>query len=157
MARVLFEQPFSRKRADLIDSLIKFTLNHLAPEQTRRTVINVVAQRGLMKNEGSCADVTPDDVRGTGEYTIRVDPSIDNRLLLLSIAHETVHVKQFATGQEKVSTASDFVRDTSQTSDAYWDDPLEIEAYGRELGLLVRWVAQNGHAKKAWARGVFNP
>jgi len=149
MARIYFEQPFSKQKAELIASLIQYTLNHLASDQTHRTIINVIAKRGLMKREGLCADVTPDNLVGHGEYTIRVDPSVDTRLSLLSIAHETVHIKQFVLGEYMQS------EDRSEMYN-YWDDPLEIEAYGRELGLFVRWAAANGHTKKSWAQGLFN-
>jgi hypothetical protein len=148
MARILFEQPFSKRKAELIESLIRFTLDHLAPEQTHRTRVNVIAERGLLKKEGFCADVTPDNLKGHGEYTIRVDPSADMRLTLLSIAHETVHVKQFVLEEPERN---------QDPAESYWDDPMEIEAYGRELGLFVRWAAKNGHTKKSWAQGLFNP
>jgi hypothetical protein len=72
-----------------------------------------------------------------------------------------VHVKQFATGELVDNPSGKTVkwqgkRVTLRDDDGYWTLPWEIEAYGRELGLFVRWAAANGHTKKSWARGLFN-
>lgn len=57
---------------------------------------------------------------------------------LKSIAHELTHVKQyifdgFAEKQDRIAI--------SKGQDAYWDSPFEIEAYGREEGLVRRFLA----------------
>ena len=70
--------------------------------------------------------------------------------MLSTVAHELVHVKQFAKGELYDSTVKDRTRWHGQwmkrTPD-YWDLPWEIEAYGREVGLYTRWVRENGYQK----------
>jgi hypothetical protein len=63
---------------------------------------------------------------------------------LLAIAHEMVHVKQYAKGElkdylkeEKSKYKNDHIYFESLN---YWDYPWEIEAHGRELGLYYRFI-----------------
>jgi len=65
--------------------------------------------------------------------------------LLRALAHEMVHVKQYVMGEltyrthgmvwKKVTYAPDNIFD-------YFETPFEIEAYGREKGLLVAFLAR---------------
>jgi len=32
----------------------------------------------------------------------------------------------------------------------YWDQPWEIEAHGKEIGLFVRWAEKEGLGNKKW-------
>jgi hypothetical protein len=65
--------------------------------------------------------------------------------MLIALAHEMVHVKQYATGEsrqyERMPYVTKFrgVMVNTNTMD-YWDLPWEIEAFGRELGLYVRFM-----------------
>lgn len=65
---------------------------------------------------------------------------------LSSLAHELVHLKQFAKGELKddMVTASIFKwkgQDIDENKVNYWDLPFEIEAYGREKGLHTRFLS----------------
>jgi hypothetical protein len=78
------------------------------------------------------------------DFTITVNPSLGKRNMLLVLAHEMVHVKQYARGELK-----DFVRvkcvkwkgviyDEDKLD--YWEYPWEIEAHGREKGLYYKFL-----------------
>lgn len=79
-------------------------------------------------------------------FTIEVDPDLSIRTMLLTLAHEAVHVKQYATGELKdyvrVAHRANWKGDLYETSndDDYWDWPWEIEAHGREKGLYLKFV-----------------
>lgn len=68
--------------------------------------------------------------------------------ILLSLAHEFVHVKQMAKGElkERFGRNEKYVlwKNTKFKSlfenDDYWELPWEIEAHGKEDGLLYRFV-----------------
>jgi len=68
--------------------------------------------------------------------------------VLRILAHELVHVKQYVMGELKPSN-NGFVYNKTfyspKSFDEYFDQPFEIEAYGREKGLLFsfleRWKA----------------
>jgi hypothetical protein len=75
------------------------------------------------------------------------------RRLLETVAHEMVHVKQFARGELYESARTNKHRwkgKWQRSQKEYWDLPWEIEAHGRECGLFCRWAHHTGNANKAW-------
>lgn len=78
------------------------------------------------------------------EFMITVDPALGKRNMLLALAHEMVHVKQYAKGELKDYLKSNKSKWKSEIIDPdkvdYWDYPWEIEAHGREKGLYVRFI-----------------
>ena len=79
------------------------------------------------------------------DFTITVKRNLSEKQMLLAIAHEMVHLKQYATGELK-----DYIKSNKKCrwmgkifdTDAieYWDHPWEIDAYGREQGLYFRFI-----------------
>ena len=77
------------------------------------------------------------------------------RRLLETVAHEMVHVKQFARGElyQSSMTAKHRWKGNWQRSEKeYWDLPWEIEAHGRECGLFCRWAEKHKLADRAWTK-----
>jgi len=76
------------------------------------------------------------------EFLIEVNPDIGVPNILETIAHEMVHIKQFAYGHtnDKLSKWHDLKIDSDDLD--YWDHPWEIEAHGMEGGLLTKFVNQ---------------
>lgn len=80
------------------------------------------------------------------EFKIRMATRFGKRKQLLALAHELVHVKQYATGEmaeglrgrghTKWKQEPYFYEDPIH----YFDQPWEIDAYGRELGMYVRYI-----------------
>ena len=76
-------------------------------------------------------------------FIITLKKDLSKKEMLLAIAHEMVHVKQYARGE-----LSDYVRLNKSkwqgvpydldTVD-YWECPWEIEAHGREKGLYFKF------------------
>ena len=95
-----------------------------------------------------------DDSYKPREFTMEIDTSVRLRRVLESVAHEMVHIKQFARGEmrdlmvaEKVSWLGASYHRHSMD---YFDQPWEIEAHGRELGLFIRWAEENKLGKRRW-------
>jgi hypothetical protein len=94
----------------------------------------------------SGAVLIEDDFVRPREFSVYVSNEQSRNQFLKTLAHELVHVKQYAK-QETVN----YIRkpwvvkfcgtyiDTRQVS--YWDYPWEIEAYGREIGLVSKYLA----------------
>lgn len=65
------------------------------------------------------------------------------RKILQTLAHEMVHVKQFAKGEiydhKYRRTFKWGKKHFNIDKEDYWDLPWEIEAYGRELGLYIKF------------------
>ena len=112
--------------------------------------ITIKLDRTLVKKhdmEGSCIFET-DDVRPK-DFLIELDSTMNIRNILITLAHEMVHVKQWATDEmyEYVNSPKmvRFKGEKIHTDDMnYWDYPWEIEAYGRQLGLFIRFCEKMG-------------
>jgi len=95
---------------------------------------------------------TDDDLARPREFFLQINPRGTDKEVLTALAHEMVHVKQYATGESR-----QYVRYPHMTKfrgtmvnthiTDYWDLPWEIEAYGRELGLYVRFMEYRENAK----------
>ena len=77
-------------------------------------------------------------------FEIEVDKNMGMYRTMTAIAHEMVHMKQEATGAMYQYTCNmnkvRYEKDVFDTEDIdYWDSPWEIEAYGRERGLYIRF------------------
>ena len=88
-----------------------------------------------------------------------LDIEIKIRRLLETVAHEMVHVKQYAKGElfegnfklGKHRWMGEWLSDNSNLVKEYWDHPWEVEAHGRECGLFVRWAEENKLGSRSWA------
>jgi hypothetical protein len=86
-----------------------------------------------------------DDNHQSREFRITIDSRLNKKEMLLALAHEMVHVKQYAKGEMK-----DIFRPTRMVKWQgekylheemdYWEQPWEIEAYGRERGLYFKFI-----------------
>jgi hypothetical protein len=74
------------------------------------------------------------------------------RKMLETLAHEMVHVKQFARRELHPANDEWYGKTYNPKKVDYWDLPWEIEAHGRETGLFIRWAEQTGTAKYAWTQ-----
>lgn len=79
------------------------------------------------------------------EFEIFMERSLCRRETLLALAHEMVHLKQYAKGELK-----DYIKPARMIGWMgekylmeeldYWEQPWEIEAYGREKGLYFKFM-----------------
>ena len=80
------------------------------------------------------------------DFTITIDPNLGKTTMLTVLAHEMVHVKQYAAGELKDYLKTSRIKylgniyEMNNESEAYWDYPWEIEAAGRERGLYLRFM-----------------
>jgi hypothetical protein len=109
---------------------------------------NLLSKEG---NEGSA--IWEDDGYRPKEFTIELDTTVKIRNLLITLAHEMVHVKQWAKDEmyEYMNVAG-LVRFKGEKVHMvitdYWDYPWEIEAYGKQLGLFVRFCEHMGFERE---------
>jgi len=91
-----------------------------------------------------------DDNTSPREFKICINSKIRKKTQLITLSHELVHVKQYASGETK-----DVIRGPSNVKWKkqyihehkihYYDLPWEIEAHGREKGMYIRYLE---HLKK---------
>ena len=88
------------------------------------------------------------------EFLIEINPHIGAREILDTLAHEMVHVKQYAYSETNESLTRWKGQYISDDVD-YYDQPWEVEAYGMAVGLFTKFAIQ----EKLWEvfPGVNNP
>jgi len=107
--------------------------------------ITINLKKNLLSKEGyEGTAIWEDDGYRPKEFTIELDSTVKIRNLLITLAHEMVHIKQWAKDEmyEYMNVAG-LVRFKGEKVHMvitdYWDYPWEIEAYGKQLGLFVRF------------------
>jgi hypothetical protein len=115
--------------------------------------------RNLYRKEDVKGDmlVEDDDEEIPNEFNIRLDSAMHNQALLRALAHEMVHVKQYVRGEMRDAGHKIVVwKGKKHVSDGYtyWDQPWEIEAYGRETGLLEHFIRYRRYQNKKWYRDL---
>ena len=135
----LFNVP-TKFKADEIKSALNFFAESLMHKNLSRN-INV---RVCFGEDLENTTVWEDDNSRPREFTITVNSKVGYRTTLLTLAHEMVHVKQYATGELRDALRGPTLhRWRNKPYDAkvvdYCDHPWELEAYGREYGLYLRF------------------
>src|SRR6185312_15624526 len=82
------------------------------------------------------------------EFHIRINSTLRKKRQLMALAHELVHMKQFAKNEMRdmirgplVSWNTKWKKDyVNEKKIHYYDLPWEIEAHGREYGMYVRYL-----------------
>ena len=115
--------------------------------------LNIKLKRGMFKKDNTEGTaIWEDENTRPKEFTIVLDSTCTIRNILITLAHEMVHVKQWAKGEMYEYAEQDMVRFNKTKFNLadinYWDYPWEIEAFGRQLGLFVRFCEDQGIADR---------
>ena len=128
-------------------SMVKFCIKTLMPRmKTLDITIKLTNPNGAM---GYCLEL--DNNR---TFEIEADKKLRLRKLLETIAHEMVHVKQYARRELHPVNETWCGKTYNPKKVSYWDLPWEIEAHGREAGLFVRWAEQDNLGHLKWTHDV---
>lgn len=130
--------------AKLKSEEIKDALNFFAETLMSKRMCNAISVKVCFGEKQENTTVWEDDNHRPREFTITINSKVGYRNMLLTLAHEMVHVKQYATGELRDSlrgpTLHRWMNKPYDAKDVdYWDQPWEIEAYGREYGLYLRF------------------
>ena len=119
----------------------------------RSLEITINLKKNLLDKDGhEGTAIWEDDNIRPKEFTISLDSTCTIRNILITLAHEMVHIKQWAKGEMYEYAEQDMVRFNKTKFNLaninYWDYPWEIEAFGRQLGLFVRFCEDQGIADR---------
>ena len=130
----------------------------LMPRLQNKLFVDIHLIAHLTEKESLSGDAIweDDSCNRPREFTIRVDSTQGLQDMLCTVAHEMVHVKQYARGELKdFSRTIKLCKWKGTTMEwekvNYYDLPWEIEAHGREKGLFIRWFEQSQWKKCKWA------
>ena len=134
----------SKSQKNHVEKMVAFCAKKLMPKMNLDITVNLCKPTGAM---GYCCEA---DNKRT--FELEIDKSQSLRALLETVAHEMVHVKQYAR-RELDPNKEVWMGKTYNPKDVnYWDLPWEIEAHGREVGLFVRYCEENNLAKHKWTQ-----
>ena len=135
---------------NILKSLSEFILNKFFTKAKQQKLnIVVTFKKNLFDKTNQYANcIWEDEHYRPFDFTIQIDPDQKIQLLLNSLAHELVHVKQWAKGEfYQLQRETNVYKFNGQRWDTdkvdYWDTPWEIEAHGRAIGLVVQWARMN--------------
>lgn len=126
----------------------------LSPRISKHITIDIEFSNKLDNNADGYCDVEGYNSRNKPrEFTIQVRKNKSKRYMMMTLAHEMVHVKQFAMG-ELHENMNAWKGKRLPSSVDYWDTPWEIEAHGREYGLYSRFAQKHNvrYKKTAYER-----
>jgi hypothetical protein len=88
-----------KKLREEVEDATFFFLKKLLP-RIKTIEINIILKRGLKEKEGLYGDCIWEDKNHRPRvFTIRMDSAVEHDLIMDTLAHEMVHVKQYARGE----------------------------------------------------------
>jgi hypothetical protein len=141
---------------DEIDQVIRFYANLLMKTSlSKKLILDVEFIKNMTKiqKQQAFCNIEDLDSKIPREFSITIDANLSYKNTLLSLAHEMVHVKQYAKNELKEYIRNgNIVRWKTELIDQskilYWDHPWEIEAFGREIGMYLRYVQSKKASEK---------
>jgi len=118
----------SRLMSDRLSNSLEINLNVIKDFYAQNKILGEAFPKG-------------DDSKNKKQFVINLEWNKIGKKLLQCLAHEMVHVKQYAKGELKFHERGNLVtfqREQYQ-GDEYWESLWEIEAYGREVGLYQKF------------------
>lgn len=123
----------------------------LGPRLAANITIHMIFDEETIKRRGIRGEcIWRDRPRNPREFNILLDPSCGDRYMLMTLAHEMTHVKQYARNElyEPVIDGPMYWHGELVGDDVhYYEKPWEIEAHGRET-LYHIWNEQPQRAAK---------
>lgn len=117
-----------------------FASKLMSPQLIRH--LSIIIRFANMRNHKGLTDVL-DCPYKPREFLVTIRPRMSRLNQLRTLAHEIVHVKQFAKKELGVVVHGSLVKWQNEYVDdakvSYWEQPWEIEAFGREGGLVVMY------------------
>ena len=148
--RIKIQGKHKQVHAKVVRSALQWYARDLMPQLTTKIRLELNIVDNLVRDEQMDAAVTwLEEPVKPRKFVMEVDADLSLERTLEMLAHEMVHVKQFATGELVDNPSGKTVkwmgkRVSVRDDDGYWTLPWEIEAYGRQPGLFARFCRHKG-------------
>lgn len=157
---VIFHGRSARLKRELCNEFIMWSLPKLLGKRKRVDLV-VAFCREKEGIEGRCFNRSKPNNKARA-FTIHIDNRLKIRESLETLAHEMVHLKQMYFGEYLHTDAGYLWKGTLYSvnfdcpkfmCNEYWELPWEIEAYGRQPGLIFQWMFYQGYdVSESWYR-----
>lgn len=141
----------SKQQKKYIVEAVHFYLGKLLKKpQMKDLVVNIACKRNLKNtDEGWCEVENTNSKNRPIEFNIMIKKEDSFRKMLMTLAHECVHIKQYTL--RELSSSHDIFRGKKYKDDIeYWESPWEIEAFGRERGLYTMFCEHYNYKFKKY-------
>lgn len=115
----------------------------LSKRISRNIYIEIVLKKDL-EEQGYCEIHDYNTLGKARHFLIEIDKQANFKTILTTLAHECVHMKQYAMGELNENMSVWRGKKINSDTVPYWDHPWEIEAYGKERGLFTRFIDEHG-------------
>ena len=141
---VKFTNRFRVKKRPRYESALRFYLSKLGLTDDNLKDVEVSIFLRKSKDRGCCQHDF--GVRNPKSFEIIISPG-GPVSPLQTLAHEAVHLKQFLLGELRMLSKcckwkGEVWKSDGSDLDSYYDSPWEVEAYGKEEGLYVRFLVE---------------
>jgi hypothetical protein len=134
-----------------LTKLFKIAANHIADNllsQKLKKNINVQIHIKDNLGAGGYCDFEEQWPYPPRDFTIELDRTKKRIHMFLALAHEFVHLKQYAKGEVKDKLyrrkyVKVWMGQVYDDDVSYWDQPWEIEAYGLENSLIAKFLKEH--------------
>jgi hypothetical protein len=123
-----------------------FFAEKLFSKQLSPNIYVVVKFDNKMADHGSCEVVEYNGKNKPREFLIYIKDGIGAPATFRTLAHELVHVKQYAYGHTNDTLTIWHKKVVDSDNLDYWYHPWEIEAYGLETSLVTKFAIK----EKLW-------
>lgn len=117
-------------------------MSRLVSKKLKKNLSIEIALRKVKGLNGQTEDIAGN--KRPRDFIVTINPYLSRKSQLSTLAHELVHVKQFARGElinEMKGTMQKWKDEYIDHAEVdYFDLPWEIEAWGREHGLYMRYI-----------------
>ena len=129
------------KFESVVHKAAKFYASILLPKHiSAHITVDIDFMGKLDRDADGYCDVVGYNIRKKPrEFEIQIRRNKSKRYMMMTLAHEFVHLKQYAMG-ELDDNMSVWKGKKVRSNVDYWDSPWEIEAHGREYGLWSRFA-----------------
>jgi len=126
-----------------VKDAILFFCDHLIEDVRIRNNCKIkILFNDKLKDFGASSVVKRNTKNQPRAFLIEVHPGIGVRNIFDTLAHEMVHVKQYIKGEINDSLSVWKGKEIDSDDVDYWDHPWEIEAHGKEKGLVTKFAIE---------------
>ena len=134
----------NRRLKKLLALAAQYYCDKLISKRLSRSITIEIVLKKNLEEQGYCEIQDYNSIGKARHFLIEIDKNVNFKTLLLTLAHECVHLKQYAMGELNENMSVWRGKKINSDNVPYWDHPWEIEAYGKERGLFVRFADDHG-------------
>lgn len=126
-----------------VERAIQFFAKELIPNtRIRNNCYALICFNDKISEFGSAEIIGYNTTNKARDFKVEIHPGIGVRNIFETLAHEMVHVKQYVDGELNDTMTNWRGKKVNSDNIEYWSQPWELEALGKEQGLLTKFAIE---------------